>query len=204
MVSCRSIAVIVLLFITLCASASARAQADNRRGFWAEAGSGPSHVRVMSCSRCEDIDRTVGVASYASVGGRVSRKVLLGVEYYSMEGRGRVFATSGEDITAESSSITVVALWYPFRSGTFFRTGVGTSANSYSVHSDEAATVRARTTGVGLTFGVGYDRVLTRHISFTAAAATWITAIGDLILPTSRVDDVIASMYGMTLGITIR
>ncbi len=58
--------------------------------------------------------------------------------------------------------------------------------------------------GVGLTFGLGWDFAISRKFAITANAAAFITAIGDLVLPSGTVDDVIATMYVVSIGFTVR
>ena len=43
-----------------------------------------------------------------------------------------------------------------------------------------------------------------RRIALTANLATYVTAVGDIVLPTRRVDDVIATIYELGIGFTIR
>jgi hypothetical protein len=43
-----------------------------------------------------------------------------------------------------------------------------------------------------------------RSLALTASAGVWVTAIGDVVLPTTTVDDVIATMYNLSIGLTIR
>ena len=55
-----------------------------------------------------------------------------------------------------------------------------------------------------MTFGVGYDLNLSRRFALTATGAANVAAIGDLVLPTVTIDDAIASMYHLTIGLTVR
>jgi len=121
-----------------------------------------------------------------------------------MEGKGEVFAGTGDSVRAQSSSLTVIAIWYPWMSGTFLKAGIGSSAGEVSVRPGVGVPFSSRSAGVGMTFAVGYDRPITRYLAITGSAGTWIAAVGDLVLPNTRVDDVISTTYGFTLGMTIR
>jgi len=64
--------------------------------------------------------------------------------------------------------------------------------------------VTAKGTGVGLTFGLGYDRKISRKLAITGCLCADIAGIGDVVLPATRIDDMIASIYHLTIGLTIR
>ena len=57
---------------------------------------------------------------------------------------------------------------------------------------------------MGLTFGAGWDWSVSRKFALTANVATYVVAVGDIVLPGQRVDDVIATMYQAAIGFTFR
>jgi hypothetical protein len=64
--------------------------------------------------------------------------------------------------------------------------------------------VNAEGTGVGLSFGAGWDIPLSRHFALTLNGSMFVTAIGDIILPGRTVDDVITSTYALSVGLVLR
>jgi hypothetical protein len=58
--------------------------------------------------------------------------------------------------------------------------------------------------GIGLTFGLGWDAPISRKFAFTGNAAVFVTAVGDVVFPGRRVDDVIPTMYQLSIGFTVR
>jgi hypothetical protein len=97
-----------------------------------------------------------------------------------------------------------VVLWFPWRSGFFVKGGVGVAEGDFTVTASPGQLVTASGEGVGLTFGLGFDLPISRKIALTANAGAVVAAIGDVVLPGTRVDDVIAMIYHVGLGITIR
>ncbi len=57
---------------------------------------------------------------------------------------------------------------------------------------------------MGLTFGAGWDLAISRKFAITANVAAYVTAVGDVVLPGRRVDDVIATMYQGAIGFSFR
>jgi hypothetical protein len=58
--------------------------------------------------------------------------------------------------------------------------------------------------GIGLTFGFGWDFAISRKVAITTNLAAHVTAVGDVVLPGRRIDDVIATMYQGSIGFTFR
>jgi hypothetical protein len=193
----------VLLFVL---GTPVAAQRPHRSGFWIETGGGPSQIRV-GCTGCEDVTRRAGSGGYLRLGGAVSDRVMFGVESWTLADETFGFARDDTSLVAENTSLAAVILWYPWRSGFFLKGGVGLAYGDFTLPAETtllAEPVRTRGTGVGLTFGAGYDLPIWRSLALTTSAGVWVTAIGDIVLPAFRVDDVIATMYGATIGLTIR
>ena len=175
----------------------AQAQRPHRAGVWLETGAGPGYVRIAS-SGSTDVTSAAGATYYVRAGALLSDKVLLGVEYFRfMDETFGVFRADTSSV-AETWSLAVIVLWYPWRSGLFVKGGVGAAQGTLT------APVTAHGTGVGMTFGLGYDQRISRKIALTGCLCADIAGIGDVVLPTTRVDDVIASIYHATIGFTIR
>jgi hypothetical protein len=179
------------------------AQRSHRGGLWAELCNGPAFVRVAS-SGSEEVTTKPGLGSCFRVGGTVSNKVLLGVETFGFLDETFGFAKQDTSVIAETGTLNVVVVWFPGRSGFFLKGGVGVAEGDFTVAVAPDSLVTASGEGVGLTFGLGFDLPISRKFALTANAEAIVAAIGDLVLPTTRVDDVIATMYHVALGITIR
>jgi hypothetical protein len=163
-------------------------------------------VRI-GCSGCEDVITATGATSYLRVGGVISKDVVIGFEIFTLLNEAFGFAPGDSSVVAETGTAAIVLLWYPGRRGLFFKGGVGAAFGQFTVPSDSAGVVSADTSsngGIGLTFGLGWDLPISRKFAITANAATFVTAMGDVVLPGRRVDDVIVTLYQVSIGFTIR
>jgi len=190
-----------ILLLAGLAPSAARAQRPHRSGFWGELGGGPASVRI-ACSGCTDVTRRPGSAGYFRIGGAVSDRILIGIEAFSLVDE--AFGLAGSDtIVAENVSLAGVVLWYPWRSGFFLKAGFGLASGEFTIPGAEEP-VLSQGTGTGLTFGAGFDLPVWRGVAVTGNVGTWVTAIGDVVLPDATIDDVIATLYGLTFGVTVR
>lgn len=197
-------ALVSLLAGLLAAGAEAQRPPPHRAGLWIEAGGGVGYVRIAS-GGTSNVTSAPGSVSYLRVGGRLSDRVLLGVENFGFVDEMLGFFRADTSSIGQTWSLGVVVLWYPWRSGVFVKGGVGAAQGTFTVTPPSGGSpVTARGTGVGLTFGLGYDQRISRKVALTGCVCADIGGIGDVVLPTTRVEDVIASIYHITLGITIR
>lgn len=175
----------------------------HRSGLWGELGFGPGHVRI-ACSGCEDVVGASGTTSFVRVGGIVSDHVLIGFEIFAHKTLG---STSPDSGTTETGTAAIIILWYPGSRGLFFKGGVGAAFGQFSVPPDSTGTTVADTStggGIGITFGLGWDAPISRKFAFTGNAALFVTALGDVVMANRRVDDLIATMYSVSVGFTFR
>ncbi|MCG8468332.1 MAG: hypothetical protein MJB57_09015 [Gemmatimonadetes bacterium] len=193
----------LLLGLLACAPGQLEAQRPHRSGLWIELGAGPTATRV-SCTRCTEVTRGSGPVGYTRIGGSLSGGVLFGLESSTQVDEAFGVESGAEEALSENTAINAILLWFPSRTGFFFKAGVGYARGRLTVEPEAESPVVAEGNGVGMTFGVGWDLPITRHVSISLNAASWITAIGDLVLPEVTVDDVIASRWGGTIGLTIR
>lgn len=178
-------------------------QRPHRGGLWGEFGFGPGHVRV-ACSGCDEVVTAGGATSHLRIGGTVSDDVLIGVEIFSLLDRAFSFSPEDSVTSAETATITVIVMWFPGRRGFFLKGGVGAAAGQYSLPTGPAQADTSTGGGIGLTFGVGWDWSISRKFAITGNAGVFVTAVGDVELPGRRVDDVIATMYHASIGLTFR
>lgn len=203
-------ALAVLLLLVLPAAASAqdapaprRPQRPHRTGLWGEVGAGGGWLR-MGCSTCNDpINAPVGGGLFR-LGGAINDRVLLAWESVGFNNDAFSFDAGDSTGVADLGTASIVVLWFPGRRGLFLKGGVGLVAGTFTVPNATAVPDSAEGIGIGMTLGVGWDLPISRKFAITANAASFIAAIGDVVLPSRRIDDVIGSTYGLTVGMTWR
>lgn len=183
--------------------APAHAQRPHRSGLWFEAGWGLSTIRV-ACTGCEGVTRASGSAAAFRLGGVVSDKVLIGVETFTYLNESFGLSETDTALVAATSNLGGIVMWWPWKSGFFVKGGIGVAQGEFTLNADTEDEVVYQGTGVGLTFGIGLDVPVKRWLAFSFNAGAYVTAIGDLVTHTVRIEDVIPSMYALTLGFTIR
>lgn len=175
----------------------------HRRGLWGEICTGPASIRIAS-STPATVTTKSGTGACVRMGGTLSSKVLFGAESFGFVDETFGFAKQDTSLIAENGGLMALVMWYPGRSGFFMKGGFGVADGVFTIRTTPDSTLETNGTGVGLTFGIGYDVPISRKFAVTFNLEAIITAIGDVVLPTGRVDDVIASMYHAGLGIAIR
>lgn len=199
----RGILLLLCLGLAGCAS-SHRPQRPHRTGLWGEIMVGGGRLR-MACSTCGDsIIVAPGGGGLIRIGGTVSDNVLMGWESAGFLDETFGFAANDSTTVAEMETVTIVVLWFPWRAGMFVKGGVGMAQGRFTIPAGATQVDSTKGTGIGMTFGLGWDVPISRKFALTANAGVFVTAIGDIVLPTSRVDDVIGTLYQFTLGITFR
>lgn len=198
-----SVSVGVALLVACPLDSVGAQQRFHRRGLWGELCSGPAYIRIAS-SEPATVTTKTGSGACVRVGGTLSPKVLFGAESFGFLDETFGFAAQDTSLIAENGGLMAIVMWYPGRSGFFMKAGFGVADGVFTVRTSPTEKVEVNGTGVGLTFGIGYDLPISRKFAVTANLEAIITAIGDIVLPTGRVDDVIASMYHAGLGIAIR
>ncbi|MFN2570169.1 MAG: hypothetical protein ABR537_00960 [Gemmatimonadales bacterium] len=190
----------LLAILLLCQQPRVR---PHRSGLWGEFGFGPGRVRV-ACAGCTDVVSASGQTSYLRIGGTVSDHVLVGFEAFSLLDRPFPFSLADSATTAQTATATVVILWFPGRHGLFLKSGVGVAGGRYVIRTSPTQTDTSSGAGIGLTFGAGWDWSISRKFAVTANLGAYVTALGDIVLPGRRVDDVIATMYQGAIGFSFR
>jgi hypothetical protein len=175
----------------------------HRSGLWGELSWGPGATR-SGCAGCTEVEFTGGNASLTRIGGAISDKVLLGVEMFGLLNDRFSFAGQDTAIVGEDNTIAAVLLWYPWRGGVFMQSTIGAAHVRIGVRPSGGAEVITSGTGVGLGFGVGFDKPISRKFAITLNAATHITAVGDVTINGNLIDDLIITTYQVSLGLTFR
>jgi len=176
----------------------AAAQERARRGFWLDGGGGYGRMRVR-CTTCTRVGTAHGATATITLGLSVSPQVVLGLE-------GQLWASWERGPREHVRSLTVVAQWYPLPGRRFFvRGGTGIVQGPVAPRGTGATPASASGTGVGLTFGVGYDLPLGSHVGLAVQAATHVAALGDLSLPGNvHLDDTIAYVTRFSAALVLR
>jgi hypothetical protein len=181
----------------------AKRQRPHRTGLWVEIGAGPGFLRVVQ-SGSERVISQTGEGGFLRVGGILSDNVLLAWESAGFNDESFGFAGSDTSVVAELASTGISVMWYPGRTGLFLKGGVGFAQGVFTVPTGAAQADTIEGNGIGMTFGGGWDWSFSRKYALTLNAGVFIAAIGDLVLPAARVDDVIGTMYQVTLSFTFR
>jgi hypothetical protein len=179
-----------------------RTDRPHRSGLWGEIGAGPGRIRI-GCSGCTDVVAASAPASYLRIGGTVSDHVVIGLEVFSLLDRAFGFSSGDTTTTAATATATIVVLWFPTRRGFFVKGGAGLAGGQFTIPGTAGADTSTGG-GIGMTFGFGWDFALSRRFAITTNFAAYVTAVGDVVLPGQRVDDVIATMYQAGIGFTFR
>ena len=188
----RALGMAALLLGAL-ATGPASAQTPARGHLWMDAGIGIGYVRV-TCTVCAGTAAN-GAALTVSVGGGISRNVLLGVQ-------GQQWGSTGSSPRQWVRSILAIVQWNPWPDAKFYiRGGTGIVQGTVAPEAAGAQPGTARGTGVALAFGVGYDVALTPHFGVAVQAAEQTAALGDLTVGGVLANDVIA--YVMRIGVAL-
>jgi hypothetical protein len=137
------------------------------------------------------------------LGSALSDRIAIGFETFSLINELFGFGDGEDSLKAENSSLAGIVLWYPWQPRFFIKSGVGIAVGEFSIAAQSSEPV-VDGVGVSLTFGVGADVPIWRSLALTGNAGVWFSAIGDIALPNARVDDVIATLYSINIGFTIR
>lgn len=183
---------------------AAAAQHPYRSGFWLEDGVGTGTIRI-GCSSCAEPRAVYGQSSYLRLGGSLSERVLLGFEVFALLDEHFGLAEADSSLTVENVSVGPVVLWYPWQSGMFFKGGFGLAHGEVTVAQiDGPPTILASGTGSAVTFGAGFDVPILKWFSLTANFGIYFTALGDVNIQGTYMDDVITSMYNANFAVTLR
>jgi len=199
----RLCAAVLLATVGLCLLTSGAAAQPSREGLWLEGMVGTGTVR-NTCAGCPGVTVGYGSAYHLRIGGALNRRVLLGVEAFSLRTSEFNPGAGASPVDAENESLAPIVIWYVGRSGFFLKAGAGLARGIFTVTSDDSDPVTIERTGSGLTFGIGFDMRLADWLSLTANFGTYVTAIGDVQVDDTLVDDIIATVYEAGVGLTLR
>lgn len=199
----RATGAVVWIVLLCLAPGALAAQGPARSGFWLEGAIGTGTVR-NSCHSCPYVTVAYGSADYFRIGGALSPRVLVGLEVFALSSSDLALAPGAAPVEAENGSIAPIVIWYVGRSGFFLKGGAGLARGSFLVRTASGQGITTGRTGSSLTFGVGWDIGIARWLALTANLGTYVTAIGDVDVNGTVVDDLIATVYEAGVGIALR
>ncbi len=188
-------AIVVPALLAALAAPAAAQQA--RTGWWAEGAAGYGYLRVGTAD--DEVRRTEGFSGILRVGRKIGSRTSVGLE-------GTWFVRDRDTLVTQVFGVHAIAMFDPWRSlPLHLQMGVGISDGKVQVAVPVTQVYKARGTGVGLSFGAGYDIRVGRRLAITPSVATHIAALGDFTFsPTATADDVIGTAYHIGVGITWR
>jgi hypothetical protein len=194
----------VLLWIALLGTAGrADGQQGVRSGLWLEGSVGTGTVR-NGCGGCPGVTSGNGGTDYLRAGHSVAPRVLVGVELFALGASDLVLGTASAPVDTEKRSIGPMVMWYVGRSGFFLRGGAGLARGTFNVRTAAGETVTTKRTGSSLTYGIGFDIGVLPWVALTASLGSNVMAIGNVTVDATVVDDIIATIYEVGVGVTLR
>ena len=175
-----------------------------RDNFWFEASVGSGGI-FFNCSACESPIRTFGESVIFRTGGKLSDRVLLGIEVYSLISKTFQPTGGNEILEVEISSFAPIIIWYPWRYGLFLKGGFGVSGGEIqTAETDESPQILATGVGSGMSFGTGIDIPIIKYVAVSLSAGILIGAIGDVTVNGTLIDDLISTSYNFSVGLVVR
>ncbi len=187
----------------LSAAGHAEAQQGVRRGMWLEGAIGTGTVR-NGCGGCAEVTSAYGGTDYLRVGRSITPRVSVGLEVFALSASNLEFGSTSVPIDAENRSLAPIVMWYVGRSGFFLKGGAGLARGTFTVRTSDGETVTTTRTGSALMYGLGFDVGILSWLAVTASLGSNVMAIGDLPVDGDVVDDVIATVYEVGVGLTLR
>lgn len=163
-----------------------------RSGFWADLGLG-SGMQQLGCDICSGANNG-GWAARAALGGTLNRRFRLGAELHGWTDR-------TEEIRYTFYSVTPAVYWHPAprRVPYFLFAGLGLA--SYRATDDNE---RMSSSGVGVTFGAGFDMPLAGNYALTPFASYTTSIRANLMYDRVHIADSHANLFQAGLGLTRR
>lgn len=173
--------------LMLLAASNASAQSPSppeRKGFWIGFGLGAGN---LGCGDCAN-EPGGGFSGHLKLGGAPSRKILVGFE--SM-----FWAKHDDDLDANLSygNASAIVQFYPgANSGFFLKGGLGIAFSELVIDLGQGLTLTENQSGIGSSFGVGWDLRVGRNLSITPV----------LNLGLGSLDDANVSLLQLAVGLT--
>ena len=195
--STRVLIIACALIVAAAGSAAAQdpAPASSRpEQFFGVVGGGLATIKV-SYEGAENTPHTGRGSVYLAFGGRIAPSVLMGVGLTADE-----YTQNGQRTT--TTGFEGFVRWYPGAPPVFLRVGFGMAAARLKF-SDQNAGDNLVRRGVGLSFGIGWDIRLARHLSLTPEANWRLLAVGDIPIQGVNYRNVSANNWFVGAGVTI-
>jgi hypothetical protein len=197
----RTVTSIICTSVLVGLALPSAAAAQERRGFWFNAGGGVGSATV-TCDDCDSGRETGGVGTFR-IGGSLSERVLLGAEFnlwakkYAIE--------PGVDGTVNLYNLSGTVAYYPTGSGFFVKGGAGVAIADVDINIEGTTVTVDIGTGFGLVTGAGYDIPLSRRWSITPGVNFWYGQLGNTTLGGEPfANNWKQNVVDFTIGITFR
>jgi hypothetical protein len=166
-------------------------------GWWAGGGGGYLAGRA-DCSNCEtELAYGNGGAFILQGGVRVRDRLHVGAEVYSTN---RTLPGG----SFRNTHLLAIFQYRPFAGlGWFLKGGYGMAIVKGAIPGPEGDAT-ARTWGMGVMYGTGWEFKVGRHASFVPLAATYITTVGDVSTPNGTASNVVVNGWFAGALLTVR
>jgi len=194
----RSAIAAVALALTAASGVMAQSKPQTRDGFTIGFGVGLGSAGI-SCSGCTT-DRENAGSGYLRIGGAVRPNLILAGE---LEGWDKSFDDQGTTDHVTIGFVTGTALWYPEATGGFYvKGGLGVGSIEDEVK-DPTFTVKLESSGLAISFGLGYDYRVGKNFSLTPYAS-YVSTVGAKakVNGSSTGEKLNANLFQVGLGFT--
>lgn len=170
---------------------------------WLEGAIGTGTVR-NGCGGCDAVTAGYGGTDYLRVGRSITQRVLVGLEVFALSASNIELGPTSAPIDAVNRSLAPIVIWYVGGSGFFLKGGAGLARGTFAVRTSAGETVTTKRTGSALTYGLGFDIGILSWLALSASLGSHVMAIGDVPVDGAVVDDIIATVYEVGVGLTLR
>jgi hypothetical protein len=189
-------ATLLLLPGVVDAQGAGTVQAHDSR-WWAGGGGGYLAGRA-DCTNCETSPPFGNGSAFLFHGGlRVTERLLVGGEIFST-------ARTLNGMSLRDTYVLGIAQYRPFRTHGFFLKGgygMGFIKDAFTVEGVEET---ARTSGIGLMYGVGWVFREGSRLSFAPVAAQYVTTVGDVQAAAGTAQNVVVNSWFVGAVVMVR
>lgn len=204
MTSANRMGRLVLLLVSINATAPLSAQQPLRSGFWMEAGAGTGTIRIGNANSSAPIS-LYGSSGFVRTGFSLSPRVLLGAELMGLLDDHAAKLPGDDAVSIRNTLLAPVIIWYPWSGGAWLKGGVGVARVAVTTSTDDdSPPVLTSGYGTGLTFGIGIDVPIWKRLSLGTDFGVYYSALGDVTMFGNQLDDVITTMYTVNISIILR
>ena len=178
---------VTLIVLFLFASNTEAQERQEHVFFWFSIGAGAG----ANVSQELENERSLGGAGYVRVGGAITQKVLVGMEFLAWARRHEE-DPAADPFTMQRSNLSLMMMYYPNdRGGLFLKAGV-----SGALVDIEESGIKVQERGSGARAGLGYDITL-GHLYITPNV-DWMFQTFETVAGTKATNHVLMATLGIT------